>query len=371
MATSGSRPAADLTGGGQAAMLEAAAVAVQFAGDVAEMRELGRGNINRTYLVATTGPPFVLQRINPAVFADPRAVVRNFSLVTECLAEKSGQAGGPFRFPTLRKTRAGHDWWTDASGGVWRAQTWIEGRAVSRLARPSQAAAIGRCLGWFHRFTADLRSDSLEIALPGFHVLPGYLAEYDRVAAGRDDRPDALERRCMMEVETMRPQTALLQEACADGRISPRLVHGDPKVENFLFDDHGEVVSLIDLDTVGSGLLHHDLGDCLRSCCNRGGEGGAAAAVGFDLGNCRAWFEGYSAEMGGMLSRHDRDLVGPAITLITFELGLRFFTDHLRGDTYFRVRRRGENLERAVTQFALMHSIVSQEEMIRRIFAGG
>ena len=368
MATHGNQPAADLRGKGQDALPEVDAVAARFAGDVLEVRDLGRGNINRTYLVRTTGAPFVLQRINPAVFADPGAVVRNFSRVTAWLEQKTGETAAPFRFPRLRTTAAGGDCWTDAAGGVWRAQTYIDGRAVSRLARPAQAAAIGRCLGWFHRQTADLRSDGLETVLPGFHVLPGYLAEYDRVAAGGGGRPTALERQCMTAVETMRPQAALLQEACTAGRIAARLVHGDPKVENFLFAGNGQVVSLIDLDTVGYGLLHHDLGDCLRSCCNRGGEGGDAATVGFDLATCREWFAGYSAEMGGLLSRDDRDLACPAITLITFELGLRFLTDHLRGDTYFRVRRRGENLERARTQFALMHSIVEQEEMIRQVF---
>ena len=371
MTTSDKERAAILTGKSRDGMAEADAVAARFAGDVTAVRELGQGNINRTYLVQTGGASFVLQRINQAVFADPLAVVRNFSRVTAFLEDKNGETGGGFRFPTLRKTVAGHDCWIDSGGGVWRAQTYIDGEAISRLAHPDQAAAIGRCLGWFHRFTVDMCSDGLEIALPGFHVLPSYLAEYDRVAADRKDRPAALERQCMAAVESMRPQAGLFQEACADGRISARIVHGDPKVENFLFDGNGEVVSLIDLDTVGPGLLHHDIGDCLRSCCNRGGESGDAAAVRFDLHTCRAWFAGYSAAMGGLLGRHDRDLACPAITLITFELGLRFFTDHLRGDTYFRVRRQGENLERARTQFALMHSIVEQQEMIRQVFLKG
>ena len=368
MTKSDKERAAVLTGKSRDGMAEAAAVAARFAGDVTAVRELGQGNINRTYLVQTGGASFVLQRLNQAVFADPLAVVRNFSRITAFLEHKNGKNGGDFRFPALRKTVAGDDCWIDSGGGVWRAQTCIDGEAISRLARPDQAAAIGRCLGGFHRRTADMRSDGLEITLPGFHVLPSYLAEYDRVAAGRILSTAAIERQCMAEVESMRPQTALFQEACADGRISARIVHGDPKVENFLFDGNGEVVSLIDLDTVGPGLLHHDIGDCLRSCCNRGGEGGDAAAVRFDLETCRAWFAGYSAVMGGLLGRHDLDLACPAITLITFELGLRFFTDHLRGDTYFRVRRQGENLERARTQFALMHSIVEQQETIRQVF---
>ncbi len=100
---------------------------------------------------------------------------------------------------------------------------------------------------------------------------PGYLAEYDRLAAGLAGEKSPHLQRCFAKIEQIRPQASVLQRACEQGILPVRTVHGDPKVENFLFDQNGQrAISLIDLDTVGPGLLHHDLGDCLRSCCNRG-----------------------------------------------------------------------------------------------------
>jgi len=346
--------------------------AARFVDRPESIRELGDGNINATYLVdAGGGRAIVLQRINRAVFPDSHAVVRNFVKITEHLTRAGGRDGGRYLVPELIRTRDGHLFHEDRDGGVWRAQSYIAGRAEGLLTAREQVVEIGRCLGWFHRLTDDIGCGDYETALPGFHVLPRYLADYDQVAgeAGRQWSP--AERRCQAAVEEMRSLAPLFQILCGEGRLRLRIVHGDPKVDNFLFDSAGKVVSLIDLDTVGPGLLHHDLGDCLRSCCNRSGERGEVRTVAFDTGSCRAFYEGYMAEMRGVLPEGDRQLVFDAVLLITFELGLRFFTDHLKGDRYFKVRHRGENLERATAQFALLESIRTQEDVIRRMWSTG
>ena len=349
----------------------AEAAAARFVSDPRSIRELGQGNINATYLVESSSRPIILQRINPTVFADPFAVVRNFIRITEHMTRENGRSGRTFLVPSLIATRNGEPCWEDREGGLWRAQSAIDGTALRVLTGRSQAVAIGRCLGWFHRLTADLGCGDFEIPLPGFHVLTQYLAEYDQVLRASDRHWLPAERHCLTAVEGMRARAPLFQRLCDEGRLQLRIVHGDPKVENFLFDGTGRVVSLIDLDTVGPGLLHHDLGDSLRSCCNVRGERGEAAAVSFHLDSCRAFFEGYDAEMGGLLGNSDRRLIFDALLLITFELGLRFFTDHLRGDSYFRVRYQGENLDRAGAQFALLESIGAQEADIRGVISAG
>lgn len=353
----------------QDGLFRAEAAAAHFVSDLRSIRELGQGNINATYLVQTGSRSIILQRINPTVFADPFAVVRNFIRITEYLTRENSRTGGAFLVASLIATSNGQPCWEDRAGGIWRAQSFIDGTAVSVLSGRSQAVAIGRCLGWFHRLTADIGCGDFEVPLPGFHVLPQYLAEYDRVARESDRQWSPAERRCMAAVEEMRTRAPLFQRLCGEGRLRLRIVHGDPKVENFLFDGVGRVVSLIDLDTAGPGLLHHDLGDCLRSCCNVQGESADAETIAFDLDSCRAFFEGYADEMGGLLGGYDRRLIFDALLLITFELGLRFFTDHLRGDSYFRVRYRGENLDRAAAQVALLESIGEQEADIRGVFS--
>jgi Ser/Thr protein kinase RdoA (MazF antagonist) len=150
----------------------------------------------------------------------------------------------------------------------------------------------------------------------------------------------------------------------ARGDTRVRVIHGDPKVDNLLFDAAGErALCLIDLDTVQPGLLHHDIGDCLRSCCNRGGEAGATTAR-FDLALCEALLAGYAAATAGLLGAAEIDLIAPAIRLIPLELGIRFLTDHLQGDRYFRVRHRGENLTKAHRQLALVADIERQAAAI-------
>jgi len=127
-------------------------------------------------------------------------------------------------------------------------------------------------------------------------------------------------------------------------------------------------VALIDLDTVKPGLLLHDLGDCLRSCCNPDGDDPEdPTAVRFDAKICRDLLAGYLDETGSMLTEAEYDLIYPALRVLAFELGLRFFSDHLAGDRYFRSLRPGHNLDRALVQFRLLAGIEAQEAELRRI----
>ena len=155
------------------------------------------------------------------------------------------------------------------------------------------------------------------------------------------------------------------------------VIHGDPKVANFLFDEAGErIISLFDLDTVKPGLLLHDLGDALRSCCNLAGETPADPEdARFDPGLFAAWLQGYSAEARDLLSASDLEFLVNAVALISFELGLRFYADYLEGDRYFKVASADQNLQRALTQFQLVRSIETQHDelstLIARFASGG
>jgi Ser/Thr protein kinase RdoA (MazF antagonist) len=162
---------------------------------------------------------------------------------------------------------------------------------------------------------------------------------------------------------------SILEDAHARGELQMRAIHGDPKVNNILVDEQtGQAVSLIDLDTVKPGLVHYDIGDCLRSCCNVLGEGTTRFdEVQFDLDLCRAILEGYLSVAAGFLDAHDVAYLYPCTRQIAFELGLRFFTDHLEGDVYFKVSHRQENLHRGVVQLRLAESIEAQEPHIRAI----
>jgi Ser/Thr protein kinase RdoA (MazF antagonist) len=346
-------------------------IAARFAeGAIVRAEPLGRGLINDTFLVAAESRRFVLQRLNRRVFPDPARVMANLRTLSNHVRNQADSAARPLRLPDLLVTRDGADFHRDDEGEFWRALGYIENtRTLPALAEPAQAEEVGRALGHFHVLADGIDPDLMHDTLPGFHIAPDYLARFDRAAARPRREPGAAELRHALDfVEARRPIVGVLEEAKRQGRLKVRIVHGDPKLDNVLFDVHsGRAVSLIDLDTVKPGLIHYDLGDCLRSCCNRVGENADETDAAFDLERCRALLRGYLAEARGLLTAADRAHLYDAIRLLPFELGLRFLTDHLDGDVYFRVDAPGQNLQRARAQFRLAESVERQEGRIRAL----
>jgi len=334
---------------------------------VQTVEPLGHGNINDTWRVdLTDGRRLVLQRLHPRVFPDPGAVMANLRLVTDHLARQVEPGVSFFRLLTNPR---GQDHCLDAVGCCWRLLTHIDHtRTLASLDSPAQAAAVGDLLGRFHLLTADLDPAALADPLPDFHITPRYLEHYDAI---RDPARPANEEEtfCRDLIEELRPTADSLERA--RGRLSLRVIHGDPKPANFLFAaETDRAISLIDFDTVKPGLLLHDLGDCLRSCCHPGGEGQAdPEATVFAPDFFQALMAGYLRRAGHLLAPADRALLVAAAALISFELGLRFFTDHLAGDRYFKVSRPGQNLHRALVQFHLNRSIRAQQDELEHRLA--
>jgi Ser/Thr protein kinase RdoA (MazF antagonist) len=161
----------------------------------------------------------------------------------------------------------------------------------------------------------------------------------------------------------------VLEAALARGELQHRPIHGDPKINNVMIDEtSGKAIGLIDLDTVKPGLIHYDIGDCIRSCCNAAGEETTdLESVGFDLNLCEAMLEGYINVARGFLSEWDLHYLPDCIRLIPLELGLRFLTDHLEGNVYFKTDRPSHNLQRAAVQFKLVQDIENQMPALQRL----
>ena len=227
----------------------------------------------------------------------------------------------------------------------------------------------------FHHLISDLPVSQLADTLEGFHVTPAYLDRYDCVLDRWLDRAEPREVTESRLVSALafvadgRDGADVLEAACQRGELQRRPIHGDPKINNVMIDaGSGQAVGLIDLDTVKPGLVHYDIGDCLRSCCNPVGEEVTdLTTVRFDLDLCRSILEGYLSVARSFLSPADVAYLPACIRLIPFELGLRFLTDHLDGDRYFKVEARGQNLDRALVQFSLMRSIEDQYEAIESL----
>ena len=339
---------------------------------IATISQLGSGNVNDTFLVtlnrSASRSAFVMQRLNTEVFDQPELVMRNLlklgNHVEQRLAEQPPELSGrrwevPKVLPTLDED--GH--WVEHQGEFWRSITYIGAATTTDVIQDElHARELGYGLGMFHHLISDLSTDELADTLENFHIAPAYLAEYDLVLPNSNAKTGSRIQDAINFIEERRNGIDVLEQACARGELQRRPIHGDPKINNVMIDEaSGQAVGLIDLDTVKPGLVHYDIGDCLRSCCNRLGEEALDSEnIYFDLDLCRAVLEGYLSVGKSFLTPEDFHYLPDCIRLIPLELGIRFLTDHLSGDRYFRTTRPQHNLDRAEVQFALTQSIERQ-----------
>jgi Ser/Thr protein kinase RdoA (MazF antagonist) len=355
------------------------ALAGQFTpqGQVLDVREYGSGNVNDTFLVTLDAPGearFILQRLNTEVFRQPELVMGNLRTMTEHvrwrLQRQPLSPGRRFEVPRVLLSQDGRDHVVSADGPFWRALSFIDGAETFDIIKNTEhGREVGYALGLFHYLLCDLPADRLADTLPGFHVTPGYLRHYDEGLEKRGAKISPEVDYGLEFVRRRRAWASVLEDAKAQRKLSLRPIHGDPKVNNVMMDSAtGQAVSMIDLDTVKPGLVHYDIGDCLRSGCNLLGEETEQwEMVRFEPELAYAILQGYLSLAKDFLTDNDCAYLFDAIRLITFELGLRFFTDYLAGNVYFKVRHPDHNLMRALVQFKLTESIESQATAIRAI----
>ncbi len=345
---------------------------------ISDVQPFGDGNINDTFLVTLENDNInktILQRINDSVFPEPDLVMLNMCAVTNHIKARLDREDREnvrrWDIPDIYPTAEGREYFVDANKSVWRTLTYIEGaRTFKKIQNSSHATETGYALGRFHDLVSDLDIGKLHDTLPGFHVTPEYLSAYDDIAGNAKNLPASPElSHCQRFVEARRSFAHILEDARDQNLLVSRPIHGDPKVDNIMIDDNsGKAVSIIDLDTVKPGLVQYDIGDCLRSGCNPGGEDpDDLGTVVFQTDFCRSILKGYLGEAKTFLTPADYDYIYESIRLIAFELGLRFFSDYLQGNIYFKASDAEHNLRRAMVQFTLTESIESQSDKIRKI----
>ena len=363
-------------------------------GKVTNVSAFGSGNINDTFLVTVSDgnePHFVLQRLNTHVFKQPRLVMQNMRIFTQHICDKLQcevqQSEGRWAVPRVLLTENFQDHCLAPDGTYWRAISFIDGsKSIDMIQDLHHGREVGYALGRFHDLISDLDPDRLADTLPGFHITPQYLQYYDEVllthpvavdnslvAEAEATPTERLHQQidyCLKFVEHRQEWAKVLEKAKDAGKLPLRPIHGDPKVNNVMIcNTTQQAIGMIDLDTVKPGLVHYDIGDCLRSGCNPLGEETKEwEQVQFDPQMCRAMLEGYLPQAKGFLTEDDYEYLFDGIRLLAFELGLRFFTDYLAGNVYFnKVKYPTHNLDRALVQFKLTESIEAQESVIRQM----
>ena len=344
-----------------------AAARFELGGRVISAAAFGSGHINDTFALTVEKPAsdayvrFVLQRVNPHVFPNPLAVMDNIVRVTRHLREKYAilpDAGR--RVLTVIPTKDAKPCMFDADGACWRCYRMIEGaHTIDAVREPAQARTASFAFARFARDLSDLPPPRLQETIPAFHDTPARLRALDVIA--NEDRLGraASAARELAELNAMRHLAPLITDAFAAGVIPERITHNDTKINNVMLDSAtGEAVCVIDLDTVMPGLALYDFGDLVRVAANPAREDtGKLEKLEARRDMYDACAEGFLAGFDGYLTGQEIKLMPIAGAVITFELAVRFLSDYLDGDRYFKTARPGHNLDRARTQIALARSL--------------
>ena len=362
-------------------MIEEHAVAVvarafEIDGELESAARYGSGHIHDTYSVrfdesGRSGAHIILQHINTRIFKNPVAVMENIRRVTTHVRAKlDGLPDADQRVLQLVPTHEGRVWHVDQEGQYWRAYRFIEAaRTFDEVKSERQAFEAARAFGQFQRMLADLPGERLTESIPHFHDTPKRFTDFESaVNANAAGRVKDVQEEIAFAMNRKRIATALVGAG-----LPERVTHNDTKLNNVMLDEQtGEGICVIDLDTVMPGLAGYDFGDMVRTMtCPAAEDEQDLSQVEMRFSFFEAVLRGYLAGAGDFLTASERESLISGAKVIVFEQGIRFLADHLAGDTYYKVSRAGQNLDRCRTQFRLLESIELQEpamiELLRSI----
>jgi hypothetical protein len=346
----------------------------QFAiqGEFRDGHEIESGHINTTFLATyelTDGTlqRYILQRINQNVFKKPLAVMRNVECVTRHINWKVLRVKKDLGGQTLNlyPGRGGRFWVEGPNGGIWRCYNFIEGcQTYDVVENTRQAYQAARAFGSFQDLVSDLAASNLEETIPDFHHTPKRLEKLLEVAAADPKGRLASVREEFDFIRERAGITGILLQLCKEGKIPVRVTHNDTKINNVMIDkETDEAVCVIDLDTVMPGLSLYDFGDLVRTATSPAEEDETdLTKVQMRMPMFEALVEGYLDSAGDFINDVEVDHLAFSGKLITLEIGIRFLTDYLEGDVYFKTYREHHNLDRCRTQLMLVKRIEEQEE---------
>ncbi len=324
--------------------------------DIVKIEPYGDGHINSTYKVTLLDNVHgILQQVNHTIFTDVAGLMENIEGVTAYLNTKPLQSGSEVL--KLLYTHSGESFYTHTDGTYWRVYDFIEGATGHTFTEDvSKLYQAGRAFGYFQVLLRDYPVDKLHETIPNFHNTPKRLERFKEVLES-----DSLGRAqsCQKEIDFVlahQSVMAKITDAIAEGSVPLRVTHNDTKLNNVLIDDKsGLGRTVIDLDTIMPGSALYDFGDAIRSCGSTVAEDSEDLSnLELDIPRFEAFTKGFLEDLGPYLTQKELELFPYGAIIMTLECGMRFLTDYLEGDVYFKVHKDGHNLIRAKNQFAFV-----------------
>lgn len=341
-----------------------------------EMTPYGSGHINDTfrltYEVDGKQKRYILQRMNKKIFKKPIELMENVMSVTKWLRGKVEENGGDPDRETMETILAkdGRPYLVDSEGEYWRVYAFIEGTiSYDRVENPEDFYQSALSFGHFQRLLADYPAKTLHETIPDFHNTVQRFENFKRAVEedilGRAKEVQE-EIQFVMDRENFVP---ILCELEASGQMPTRVTHNDTKLNNVLIDhETGKGICVVDLDTVMPGLAVNDFGDSIRFGASTGAEDEQdLSKISCDLNLYEAYTKGFIEGCGGALTEMELDHLPTGAIMMTLECGMRFLTDYLEGDHYFKIHREGQNLDRCRTQFKLVKDMEEKMPQLKEI----
>ena len=341
---------------------ELAEIAGKFAisGKITEVKPLGNGLINDTFKVSTDGPDaYVLQRINNAIFQDVELLQHNIEAVTRHIRTKL--EGDPdirrkvLEFMPLKDSAK--TYWTDGET-FWRISLFIPDAITYEAVTPEYSYYAGKAFGNFEAMLADI-PDTLGETIPDFHNMELRARQLrEAVAADKAGRmADPKVKALVEEIFEYEEEMTKAERLFREGKLPKRICHCDTKVNNMMFDKEGNVLCVIDLDTVMPSFVFSDFGDFLRTAANFTAEDDPdTSKVGFNMEIFKAFSKGYIESAKVFLTALEKEMLPFAACLFPYMQCVRFFADYINGDTYYKIKYPGHNWDRTLNQWALFKS---------------
>ena len=358
-------------------MLNEVLNAFDFGNPVVGAMRYGCGHINDTFCVHTQPVDdcckcFILQRMSAAAFKHPDQLMKNIIGITEFLGKKVLENGGDRSREAMEVLRPknGDDYYTDSEGGAWRVFPFITGTYCYQTAEtPELFAASARAFGKFQRLLSEYPAETLFEVIPHFHDTEDRLAKLKAAVASA---PAQLLEECRAEIKfalSREKDCSVALQAQRDGILPLRVTHNDTKLNNVLVDKQtGEGICVIDLDTTMPGLSINDFGDSIRFGANHSAEDEKdLSKVNFDIELYEVYAKGFLEGADGCLTAGELEYLPWGAKLMTLECGIRFLTDYLQGNPYFRIHYPQQNLDRCRTQFKLVRDMEEQWEEMHRV----